>query len=159
MNHWHMNCHWPNIFFSFINFFEFQVEKIVRNGYKTTKQQLTVSIKEIIDRTETLVKPLEKLLTLNMYAQLIESININKAITLNRQCERFLRDLLNTLADHQIYIESYLKNFRIQLNKIHEIVKFRTAIPITSIFVSKITLHKHKRTHSHPHNLCIHMKE
>lgn len=66
----------------------------------------------------------------------IENNNVNKSITLNRQCERFLHDLLNTLTDHHIHIERYLKHFRNQLNKIHEIVKFRTAIPITSIFVS-----------------------
>lgn len=72
----------------------------------------------------------------DMLPNSIENNNVIKLITLNRQCERFLFDLLNTLVDHQIHIERCLKNFRSQLNKIHEIVKFRIAIPITSIFVS-----------------------
>lgn len=105
-------------------------------------------MKEVNDRIDALVEPFAKLLKLNESSQQIECDKIIKAITLNRQCERYLRDLANTLADHQTYIESYLKNFRIQLNKIHEIVKFRTAIPITSIFVSEINIPAYIYTHS-----------
>lgn len=152
-----MYCHWINILFSFNNFFS-QVEKTVRNGYKTTKLQLGISLKEVNDRIDILSKPFSKLLKLNESPHLIESNKIIKAITLNRQCERYLRDLVNTLADHQVYIENYLKNFRIQLNKIHEIVKFRTAIPITSIFVSKINIiyiDPHTYTHIRVHILLL----
>lgn len=133
---------WLNFLFSFelSSFFQIQVETTVRNGFKTTKLQLSISLKEVNDRIDALVEPFAKLLKLNESSQQIECDKIIKAITLNRQCERYLRDLANTLADHQTYIESYLKNFRIQLNKIHEIVKFRTAIPITSIFVSEINI-------------------
>lgn len=95
-----------------------------------------MSLKEITDRIDALTKPFSKLLSLNVSTERIGSNNIAKAITLNRQCERFLYDLMRILLDHQMYIERCLKNFRSQLNKIHEIVKFRTAIPITSIFVS-----------------------
>lgn len=142
------------ILFSLISFensslllLQIQVEKTVRNGYKTTKLQLNISLKECTDRIEKLVQPFEKLLMLNAPTELLESHDISKALTLIRQCERFLHDLLNTLANHQMYIERYLKNFRIQLNKIHEIVKFRTAIPINNIFVSGIFMY-----------LCIYIK-
>ncbi|XP_055325490.1 cilia- and flagella-associated protein 206 [Sitodiplosis mosellana] len=118
------------------------LEKTVRSGYKTTKLQLCTSLKEITDRTELLMAPLGKLASFDMLSSLIENNNIIKSITLNRQCERFLYDLLNTLADHQKHIDRCLKNFRSQLNRIHEIVKFRTAIPITSIFPKFIELAK-----------------
>lgn len=100
--------------------------------------QLTASLKEIMSRIESLMAPLTKLPSFDMFPEFIENENVIKSITLNRQCEHFLQDLLNLLSDHQMYIDRYLKNFRNQLNKIHEIVKFRTAIPITSIFVSKL---------------------
>lgn len=112
------------------------VEKTVRNGYKTTKLQLSASLKEITDQIELLMVPLGKRPTFDILPSSIENNYIIKSITLNRQCERFLYDLLNTLTDHQMHIDRCLKNFRSQLNRIHEIVKFRTAIPITSIFVS-----------------------
>lgn len=112
------------------------VEKTVRNGYKTTKLQLCASLKEITDRIELLMAPLGKRPSFDIIPSSIKNNNIIKSITLNRQCERFLYDLLNTLTDHQMHIDRCLKNFRSQLNRIHEIVKFRTAIPITSIFVS-----------------------
>lgn len=81
--------------------------------------------------------PLAKLFASDIHSRLIENNNAIKSITLYRQCERFLHDLLITLTEHQIHIDRCLKGFRSQLNKIHETVKFRTAIPITSIFVSK----------------------
>lgn len=114
----------------------FSVEKTVRNGFKTTKLQLSTSLKEITGRIESLMRPMANISSAETLASLIENNNVIKSITLNRQCERFLYDLLNILTEHQIYIERYLKNYRSQLNKIHETVKFRTAIPITSIFVS-----------------------
>ncbi|XP_031633398.1 cilia- and flagella-associated protein 206 [Contarinia nasturtii] len=116
------------------------IEKTVRNGYKTTKLQLNTSLKEISSRIETLMATLGKLPSFDMLPSLIENNNVIKSITLNRQCERFLYDLLNILDDHHIHIDRLLKNFRSQLNKIHEIVKFRTAIPITSIFPKFIEL-------------------
>lgn len=118
---------------------EMAVEKTVCNGYKTTKSQLAASLKEITKRIESLMAspPLaSQPPSFDSLPNLIENNNVIMSITLNRQCERFLFDLLNILADHQQHIERCLKNFRSQLNKIHEIVKFRTAIPITSIFVS-----------------------
>lgn len=116
----------------------FPVEQTVRNGYKTTKLQLNASLNEITNRIKALIEPLSTWLALDMLPQLLEHNNAIESIILNRQCERFLHDLLNTLSDHQMHIDRCLKSFRCQLNKIHEIVKFRTAIPITSIFVSKI---------------------
>lgn len=112
------------------------VEKTVRNGYKTTKLQLNQSLNEITSRIELLMNPLAKVLSAETFPGLIENNNVIKSITLNRQCERFLYDLLNTLTEHQTHIERCLKNYRSQLNRIHETVKFRTAIPISSIFVS-----------------------
>lgn len=115
----------------------FPVEQTVRNGYKTTKLQLSASLNEITNRIKALIEPLATWLEPDMLPQLLEHNNAIESIRLNRQCERFLYDLLNTLSDHQMHIDRCLKSFRCQLNKIHEIVKFRTAIPITSIFVSK----------------------
>lgn len=135
---WLMSLLSPTFFL--ICFSKYQVEKTVRNGYKTTKSQLTASLNEITSQITAMVEPIAKQLSHEMLPQLIESNNAIKAITLYRQCERFLHDLLNTLSDQQIHIDRCLKNFRSQLHKIHEIVKFRTAIPITSIFVSMNTL-------------------
>lgn len=118
-----------------------QVELTVRNGYKTTKMQLIASLKEITDRIELLMAPLgTQVSSLDMIPSLMENNNLIKTIILHRQCERFLYDLLSTLVDQQMHIDRCLKNFRNQLNRIHEIVKFRTALPITSIFVSLSTL-------------------
>lgn len=111
------------------------VENTVRNGYKATKSQLNASLKQIASCIERLVGALGKQ-SIDRIPSLIEKNNVIKAITLNRQCERFLYDLLNSLAEQQVHIDRHLKTYRSQLNKIHEIVKFRTAIPISSIFVS-----------------------
>lgn len=109
---------------------------------------MNISLKEITDRINTLTKPFAQLLKSRPSpVQLMENGNIIKSIALNRQCERFLHDLLNALADQQVYVERYLKNFRNQLNKIHEIVKFRTAIPISSIFVSTPRNNNNNRNH------------
>lgn len=130
------NFRW--LMFAIVLFFlcKFWVERTVRNGYKTTKSQLNASLNEMKSQIRTILEPMEKLPTHEMVRRLIVNKNAVKSITLNRQCERFLYDLLSTLSDQQLHIERCLKNFRSQLNKIHEIVKFRTAIPITSIFVS-----------------------
>lgn len=112
------------------------MEQTVRNGYKTTKLQLTASLNEITSRIKVLIEPFSAWPSHGILPESIKYNNMIKLITLNRQCEHFLYDLSNTLSDLQIYIDRCLKNFRCQLNKIHEIVKFRTAIPITSIFVS-----------------------
>lgn len=78
--------------------------------------------------------------SLDMLPSQIENNNLIKKITLHWQCDRFLYDLLSTLVEHPIHKDRCLNNFRNQLNRVHEIVKFRTAIPITSIFVSLLTL-------------------
>lgn len=147
---WCHHCHCDSPFYFFfppflsfylslfvcLYFLKNQVEKTIRNGYKTTQLQLSASLQEISSRIQSLMGPLGKLVAPDIHCWLIENNNAIKSITLYRQCERFLHDLLITLTDHQIYIDRCLKGFRSQLNKIHETVKFRTAIPITSIFVS-----------------------
>lgn len=128
---------WLMSLLSFFCFFiRIQVEKTVRHGYKTTKLHLSASVTEILNRIESLMAPLGKLTIFDMLPNPYENNNIIETIILYRQCERFLHDLLNTLVAHQLHIDRCLKSFRSQLNKIHEIVIFRTAIPITSIFVS-----------------------
>lgn len=125
------------------------VEDVIRNGYKTTKAQLNISINKIKNRIDVTTKPLLKHID-NIVAHLSSSSwsqqqrfsfnlidsNIVKLITLYRQCERFIYDVLSTFMDNYVQIDRFLKKFRNQLNEIHEIVKFRTAIPITNVFVS-----------------------
>lgn len=115
-----------------------QVEELLRNGHKTTKSQLNGSLKDIENQISKLLESIvvneATPIQLNQFPINDENNIIIKLIIFHRQCERFIYDLLNTLTECNI--DRYLKRFRNQLNEIHEIVKFRTAIPISNIFVS-----------------------
>lgn len=102
---------------------------------------MTTSIDEVKSRIEALVIRFEwdssfwtpnNRLLLNKF----ENNEFIKSITLYRQCERFVYDLLSTLIELQLHAERNLKGFRNKMMNIHETVKLRIAVPITSIFVS-----------------------
>lgn len=113
------------------------VEEILRNGCKTTSLQLNASLKDIKSRIASIIEPLiEQTIQLNQITIDSENAIVIKFIIFYRQCERFIYDLLNTLRDSQTQIDRYIQCFRNQLNEIHEIVKFRTVVPIKNIFVS-----------------------
>lgn len=101
--------------------------------------QLNLSIENIESHIESIMSS-EKISSNELSTQLLEDKFKNKRfiewIILNRQCERFLFDLLNILLDNKTRADKYLKTFCCTLNQIHDIVKFRTSVPITNIFVS-----------------------
>lgn len=118
---------------------KYTVEETVQKGYETTQIQLNLSIDDIKSRIESIVAP-ENISSNELSTQLWLKKNKNKRfiewIILNRQCERFLYDLLNILLDNKTRADEYSKTFRCKLNQIHDIVKFRTSVSITNIFVS-----------------------
>lgn len=120
-----------------------QVEELLRNGHKTTKLQLNGSLKEIENQISKLIESIvvngATPIQFNQFPINAENNIIIKLIIFHRQCECFIYDLLNTLTECNI--DRYLKRFRNQLNEIHEIVKFRTAIPISNIFVSSFVFY------------------
>lgn len=58
-----------------------------------------------------------------------------KITILFRQHEIYVTNLTKSLAEVKSVIDSNLKAFRDKLQQIHELVKFRTAIPTDKIFV------------------------
>ncbi len=58
-----------------------------------------------------------------------------KTSILFRQHEIYAMSLIKSLVDAKSVIDTSLKSFQDQLRHIHELVKFRTAIPTDKIFV------------------------
>lgn len=58
-----------------------------------------------------------------------------KILILFRQHDVYIASLTKSLVDAKTVIDGSLKTFQDQLRRIHELVKFRTAIPTDKIFV------------------------
>lgn len=117
----------------------FAVEEVVRAGLNATKTQLTISLTKIKKHIGLLIKLLMKCdqsESAGYFPCNTKREYTTRVLILYRQCERFIIDLLNTVIDSHKIVERFLRSFRHCLNDIHEIVKFRTAVPIENIFVS-----------------------
>lgn len=66
-----------------------------------------------------------------------------KISILYHQHEIYMTSLTKSLAEAKSVIDSNLKAFRDKLQHIHELVKFRTAIPTDKIFVRNFFSYKY----------------
>lgn len=109
------------------------VEDTIRSGCVATKSQLSDAKKDVNECVRLL------LLLLNYDESDLPLTDgqrdIVKLIILYRQCQQLQDDLFNTLLNVQVNCDRLLMNFRNCLTRIHNTVKFRTAIAIEHIFV------------------------
>lgn len=109
------------------------MEDTIRSGCVATKSQLSDAKKDVNECVRLL------LLLLNYDESDLPLTDgqrdIVKLIILYRQCQQLQDDLFNTLLNVQVNCDRLLMNFRNCLTRIHNTVKFRTAIAIEHIFV------------------------
>lgn len=120
------------------------MEPFVLSSYTTTKTQLNISKDEIHQRINLIAT------ALNLYTTATNDhirISISSAehteyyedlkdvLIMHRQHAYYVNGLINFLAKTKVEIDQCLKLFKEKINSIHEVVKFRTAIPTEKIFV------------------------
>lgn len=120
------------------------MEPFVLSGYTTTKTQLNVAQDEIHHRINLIAT------ALNLYTTATNDhirISISSAehteyyddlkdvLIMHRQHAFYVNGLINSLGKAKTNIDQCLKLFKEKINSIHEVVKFRTAIPTEKIFV------------------------
>lgn len=107
---------------------------MIRNGCVATRLQLTNTKKDVKKCIRLLLVQLKYDENEQMLTE--DKQNIVKLIILYRQCQQMQDDLLNKLLDVRGNCDRLLINFRSCLTRIHNTVKYRTAIAIEHIFVS-----------------------
>lgn len=120
------------------------MEPFVLSSYTTTKTQLNIAQDEIHHRINLIAT------ALNLYTTATNDhirISISSAdhteyyedlkdvLIMHRQHAFYVNGLINSLAKTKVDIDQCLKLFKEKINSIHEVVKFRTAIPTEKIFV------------------------
>lgn len=109
------------------------VEDTIRSGCAATKSQLNDAKKDV----KECVRLLLVLLNYDKSDRPLTDGQRDtvKLIILYRQCQQMQDDLFNALLNVQVNCDRLLINFRNCLTRIHNTVKFRTAIAIEHIFV------------------------
>lgn len=118
------------------------VEQIPHSAFTTTRSQLNISLNELRSRLDLLSTVLTNCISAtdnaihfdNSMDPVIFS-KLVKILILFRQHELCVMDITKSLVDAKTTIDVSLKAFQDQLRRIHELVKFRTAIPTDKIFV------------------------
>lgn len=110
------------------------MEETIRNGCVATKLQLTNTKKDVKECIRLLLLFLDYKESDQTFTE--AQHNIVKLIILYRQCQQMHDELFHTLLDVQVNCDRLLINFRNCLTRIHNTVKYRTAIAIEHIFVS-----------------------
>lgn len=110
------------------------MEETIRNGCVATKLKLTKAKKDVKECIKLLLLILNYTDTEQTLTE--DKQNIIKLIILYRQCQQMQDDLFHTFLDVQVNCDRLLANFRNCLTRIHNTVKYRTAIAIEHIFVS-----------------------
>lgn len=122
---------------------------MIQSGYTTTRSQLNISVNEIRSRLDLLSTVLSNCITvtdneikLDKQFHLMDPVIFSKLVKITilfRQHEIYVLSLIKSLVDAKSVIDSSLKTFQDKLQNIHELVKFRTAIPADNIFVRKFS--------------------
>lgn len=112
------------------------MEETIRNGCVATKLKLTNATKDVKECIKLLLLILNYTDTDCERTFTEDKQNTIKLIILYRQCQQMQEDLFNAFLDVQVNCDRLLANFRNCLTRIHNTVKYRTAIAIEHIFVS-----------------------
>lgn len=110
------------------------MEETIRNGCVATKLKLTNAKKDVKECIRLLLLILNYTETEQMLTE--DEQNTIKLIILYRQCQQMQDDLFNAFLELQVNSDRLLASFRNCLTRIHNTVKYRTAIAIEHIFVS-----------------------
>lgn len=110
------------------------MEESIRNGCVATKLKLTNAKKDVKECIRLLLLILNYTETEQILTE--DKQNTIKLIILYRQCQQMQDDSFNAFLDIQVNCDRLLANFRNCLTRIHNTVKYRTAIAIEHIFVS-----------------------
>ncbi|XP_037028228.1 cilia- and flagella-associated protein 206 [Bradysia coprophila] len=126
------------------------VEQTLHSGFTTTRSQLNISLNELRSRLDLLSTVLANCINVTDDAiQFDNSMDpaifskLVKILILFRQHDIYVTSLTKSLVDAKTVIDASLKTFQDQLRRIHELVKFRTAIPTDKIFPEFTALAQH----------------
>lgn len=126
--------------------FKFLVEQVILTGFTTTRSQLNISVNELRSRLNLLSTVLSNCITVNdneikldtQFDSMDPSIfsKLVKISILFHQHDNYVVSLTKSLLEAKaVIIDPSVKAFQDKLRHIHELVKFRTAIPTDKIFV------------------------
>lgn len=126
-------------------YLKFSVEQVLQSGFTTTRAQLNISVNELRSRLNLLSTVLTNCISvadheikLDTKYNSMDPVIFSKLVKVSilfRQHEVFVLSLTKSLTETKSVIDSSLKAFQDKLRHIHELVKFRTAIPTDRIFV------------------------
>lgn len=118
---------------------------MIQSGFTTTRSQLNISVNELRSRLNLLSTVLSNCITvtdneikLDKQYNSMDPVIFSKLVKISilfRQHEIYVINLTKSLAESKSVIDTSLKAFQDKLLHIHELVKFRTAIPTDKIFV------------------------
>lgn len=118
---------------------------MIQSGFTTTRSQLNISVNELRSRLNLLSTVLSNCITvtdneikLDKQYNSMDPVIFSKFVKISilfRQHEIYVINLTKSLAESKSVNDSSLKAFQDKLHHIHELVKFRTAIPTDKIFV------------------------
>ncbi|KAJ6640303.1 Cilia- and flagella-associated protein 206 [Pseudolycoriella hygida] len=126
------------------------VEQLVHSGFTTTRSQLNISVNELRSRLDLLstvlsncIKVCDNEIKLDKHFNSMDPVvfsKLVKALIMFRQHEGYVDSLSKSLGEVKSVIDTSVKAFHDKLQHIHELVKFRTAIPTDKIFPEFTTL-------------------
>jgi len=140
------------------------VPEILKKNYKSTKTILDITLNETNEKIKTLTNALINVIEYNENDFKLNIVVINnnndrnnkddnetidkkkennisnydylkEILTMFRQHEIYLNELLTNLNNTNNYIDKYIKLYREQLDELHATVQFKIAIPCELVFV------------------------